>query len=82
MMVEPLCLYRAILRLGRRQLKLTDQDFFRRTVRAEFKKYKYENSAEEVVFQIEVSARVDDAVPNYVTQQIVAWVSGCYDNFY
>jgi len=53
-MSEPLVLYRSILRLGRHQLRLTDQEFFRKLVRAEFDKYKGEKNAEEVAFQIEV----------------------------
>ena len=53
-MSEPLSLYRSILRLGRRQLKLTDQEFFRKIVRTEFNKYKDERNAEEIEFQIEV----------------------------
>lgn len=49
---EVVFLYRAVLRLGKRQLKLTDQDFFKRVVGAEFRKYR--SSSDEVDFQLEV----------------------------
>ena len=51
--VEAVALYRAILRLGRSQLKLTDQDFFKRVVRSEFRKH--ECSPNELDFQLEVA---------------------------
>ncbi len=50
-----LAVYRAILRQGRLQLKLTDQSFFRKMVREEFQKRKGERHSEEVQFQMQVS---------------------------
>lgn len=51
---EVVVLYRAILRLGRSQLKLTDQDFFRRVVGSEFRR-KERSLPDELDFQLEVS---------------------------
>lgn len=51
---EVLSLYRAILRLGRNQLKLTDQEFFRRAVREEFRRNKEEKRPNEIAFQLQV----------------------------
>ena len=51
---EVLSLYRAILRLGRNQLKLTDQGYFRELVRTEFRKYSNESAPDELKFQIKV----------------------------
>ncbi len=53
--VGVLAVYRAILRQGRLQLRLTDQRFFRKMVREEFQKRKGERHSEEVTFQMEVS---------------------------
>lgn len=53
--VDVLAVYRAILRQGRLQLKLTDQSFFRKMVREEFQKRKGERHSEEVQFQMQVS---------------------------
>lgn len=55
MVNEVLSLYRAILRLGRQQLKLTDKDYFRKLVRDEFKKNREERCPDELKFQVEVS---------------------------
>lgn len=55
MVSEVHSLYRAILRLGARQLKLTDQHYFRKLVREEFKRHSKETHSEELDFQIRVS---------------------------
>ncbi len=52
---EVLSMYRAILRMGKQKLKLTDQDFFKRIVRLEFKKYMRVYSPEEIAFQKKVN---------------------------
>ncbi len=40
--------------MGKQKLKLTDQDFFKRIVRLEFKKYMRVYSPEEIAFQKKV----------------------------
>ena len=52
---EVLSLYRSILRQGRLQLKLTDQNYFRRLVREEFERNRHEQNTAEIQFQIQVS---------------------------
>lgn len=52
---EVLSLYRAILRQGRCQLRLTDLEYFRKLVRTEFMTNKRENRPDELKFQIKVS---------------------------
>lgn len=54
MVHEVLSLYRSILRQGRIQLKLTDQNYFRRMVRNEFERNRCEKSSDEILFQIKV----------------------------
>ena len=57
---EVLALYKAILRLGREQLQLTDQVYFRRMVEREFRR---NVTPREVAFQIEVrGANWDDKI--------------------
>ena len=46
-------LYREILRKSR-QLQLTNKDYFRRTVRKDFEKYRYLEGKENIDFQIKV----------------------------
>ena len=46
-------LYREILRKSR-QLQLTNKDYFRRTVRKDFEKYKYLENKQEIDFQLKV----------------------------
>ena len=55
MMREVLSLYRSILRQGRLQLKLTDQNYFKRLVREEFERNRHQEDSAEIQFQIEVS---------------------------
>ncbi len=52
---EVMLLYRAIMRQGRAQLRLTDQKFFRKLVREEFQKNKYLIDSKELQFQLQVS---------------------------
>ena len=54
MMREVLSLYRSILRQGRLQLKLTDQNYFRRLIREEFERNRHQEDSAEIQFQIEV----------------------------
>ena len=49
-------LYREILRKSK-QLKLTDKEYFRRTVRKDFEKHRYLENKEEIDFQIKVEIR-------------------------
>ena len=51
---EVLSLYRSILQRGRVQLKLTDQNYFRRLIREEFERNRHQQDAAEVQFQIQV----------------------------
>ena len=51
---EVLALYRAILRLGRTQLTLTDTGYFRKLVGAEFRSNSRETCPQEVEFQLKV----------------------------
>ncbi len=62
-MVNPagvMVLYRAILRQGRAQLKLTDQTFFRKMVKGEFQKKKALHDRQELKFQLEVSEHINN----------------------
>lgn len=52
---EVLSLYRAILRLGRTKLTLTDPRYFRKLVGAEFRSNSRETCPQEVEFQLKVS---------------------------
>lgn len=52
---EVLSLYRAIMRLGRNQLRMTDQGYFRKLVAAEFRKNSEENNPQELSFHMKVS---------------------------
>ena len=54
MVSEVLSLYRCILRRGRRQIKYTDQSYFRRLVRGEFERNKCKSDPTEVKFHIQV----------------------------
>ena len=54
MMREVLSLYRSILRQGRLQLKLTDQNYFKRLIREEFERNRHQEDSAEIQFQIEV----------------------------
>ena len=54
MACEVLSLYRAILRLGRHHIKLTDQSYFRRLVREEFERNRHQTDPAEVNFHIQV----------------------------
>ena len=51
-------LYREILRKGK-QLRLTDKEYFRRTVRKDFEKHKYLEDKKEIEFQIKVGIEVE-----------------------
>ena len=51
---EALRLYRAILRRGN-SLTYTDKDFFKRTVRKEFRRWSREKNPEEIKQQLKVS---------------------------
>lgn len=51
---EVLSLYRSILQRGRLQLKLTDQNYFRRLIREEFERNRHQQDSAEVQFQIQV----------------------------
>ena len=46
-------LYREILRKGK-QLRLTNKEYFRRTVRKDFEKHKHLEDKKEIEFQIKV----------------------------
>ena len=48
-------LYREILRKSR-QLKLTDKEYFRRTVRKDFERYRHLEDKKEIEFQIKVDS--------------------------
>lgn len=54
MVSEVLSLYRAILRLGGKQLKLTDSQYFRKLVKDEFRKNRRERRPDELKFQKQV----------------------------
>lgn len=71
---EVLALYRAILRLGRHQLKLTDHDYFRKLVGEEFRRNKSENRPEELTFQKKVGIYIlllylKSGLANYTLQK-------------
>ena len=57
---EILSLYKTILRLGRSQLKLTDQQYFKKVVGAEFRRHGRESDPEELTFQLQV--RCNDVI--------------------
>lgn len=52
---EVLSLYRAIMLLGRSQLRMTDQGYFRKLVAAEFKRNGGEKNPHELSFHLKVS---------------------------
>ena len=55
---EILGLYRVILRRGRR-LVYTDKDYFRKSVRREFQRWKNETEPEKIQFHIEVRQLIE-----------------------
>lgn len=57
--MKVLPLYRAIMRLGRRQLRLTDQEYFRKLVAAEFRRHSGERNPQELNFQLQVNQSDD-----------------------
>ena len=46
--------YRCLLRQGAANLRYTDQDFYRRTVRMEFEKNRHLTNPKDIKFQIKV----------------------------